>query len=110
MVKTFKDPHEISLVFHPLTAEAWSDFEELFGRRGACGGCWCMWWRFARGILIYTVNGELSIVSPLEPSFYPQKSGSETQNSPAFNIFFPKYQVVVLVRPQLINEQPEGAL
>ncbi|UCE42730.1 MAG: GNAT family N-acetyltransferase [Candidatus Aminicenantes bacterium] len=31
--------------YHPLTKERWSDFEELFGERGACGGCWCMWWR-----------------------------------------------------------------
>jgi GNAT superfamily N-acetyltransferase len=23
------------------------DFEGLFGPRGACGGCWCMWWRLA---------------------------------------------------------------
>ncbi|MBM3555226.1 MAG: GNAT family N-acetyltransferase [Alphaproteobacteria bacterium] len=23
--------------------------ERLFGSRGACGGCWCMWWRLARG-------------------------------------------------------------
>ncbi len=33
------------LRFHPLTAGRWSDFERLFGERGACGGCWCMWWR-----------------------------------------------------------------
>ena len=26
----------------PLTPERWSDFEHLFGPRGACGGCWCM--------------------------------------------------------------------
>ena len=31
--------------FHPLTPERWSDFEELFGKHGAAGGCWCMWWR-----------------------------------------------------------------
>jgi GNAT superfamily N-acetyltransferase len=36
------------LKFHPLTADRWSDFEELFGERGACGGCWCMWWRLKR--------------------------------------------------------------
>ena len=36
------------LEFHPLTPERWSDFETLFGERGACGGCWCMWWRIAR--------------------------------------------------------------
>jgi GNAT superfamily N-acetyltransferase len=33
---------------YPLTPERWSDFEELFGKRGACGGCWCMWWRLKR--------------------------------------------------------------
>jgi GNAT superfamily N-acetyltransferase len=33
---------------HPLTAERWSDFEELFGVHGASGGCWCMWWRLSR--------------------------------------------------------------
>jgi len=34
--------------FHPLTADRWSDFEELFGPKGAYGGCWCMWWRLSR--------------------------------------------------------------
>jgi GNAT superfamily N-acetyltransferase len=34
--------------FKPLTSERWSDFEELFGKHGACGGCWCMWWRLKR--------------------------------------------------------------
>jgi GNAT superfamily N-acetyltransferase len=33
------------LVVKPLTAARWDDFESLFGPRGACGGCWCMWWR-----------------------------------------------------------------
>ena len=31
--------------FHPLTPDRWPDFERLFGKRGATGGCWCMWWR-----------------------------------------------------------------
>ena len=30
---------------HPLTADRWLDFERLFGDNGACGGCWCMWFR-----------------------------------------------------------------
>jgi GNAT superfamily N-acetyltransferase len=34
--------------FKPLTRETWRDFERLFGRSGACGGCWCMWWRQTR--------------------------------------------------------------
>jgi GNAT superfamily N-acetyltransferase len=29
----------------PATAERWADLERLFGSKGACGGCWCMWWR-----------------------------------------------------------------
>ena len=37
-----------SLEFHPLTEERWADFEDLFGERGAYGGCWCMWWRLTR--------------------------------------------------------------
>lgn len=37
------------IVWYPLTPERWSDFEQLFGPRGACGGCWCMHWRLERG-------------------------------------------------------------
>jgi GNAT superfamily N-acetyltransferase len=33
------------LAFHPLTPERWPDLELLFGPRGACCGCWCMYWR-----------------------------------------------------------------
>ena len=29
----------------PLTPERWSDLEALFGGKGACAGCWCMYWR-----------------------------------------------------------------
>lgn len=32
----------------PLTPARWKDLELLFGERGACGGCWCMWWRLPR--------------------------------------------------------------
>lgn len=37
-----------SINFSPLTADRWADFEKLFGARGACGGCWCMYWRLSR--------------------------------------------------------------
>lgn len=30
-----------------VTPERWDDLELLFGERGACGGCWCMYWRLA---------------------------------------------------------------
>src|SRR5437773_1288091 len=33
---------------HALTPDRWGDLEALFGERGACGGCWCMWWRLKR--------------------------------------------------------------
>lgn len=36
------------LEFRPVTAKRWKDLENLFGERGACGGCWCMWWRMTR--------------------------------------------------------------
>ena len=38
-------PH---LICHPLTPDRWTDFETLFGERGACGGCWCTFWRRPR--------------------------------------------------------------
>jgi GNAT superfamily N-acetyltransferase len=38
----------INLEFHPLTPARWADLEELFGKHGAYGGCWCMWWRSTR--------------------------------------------------------------
>lgn len=38
------------LTFLPLTTKNWDDFENLFGERGACGGCWCMWFRLKRSV------------------------------------------------------------
>ena len=43
-----KSPSELALAFRPLTPDRWTDLEALFGPRGACGGCWCMWWRLVR--------------------------------------------------------------
>lgn len=39
---------KLNLEFHPLTPDRWVDLEELFGSRGATGGCWCMYWRLSR--------------------------------------------------------------
>lgn len=36
-------PSELS--FQPLKRNLWTDLEELFGHRGACAGCWCMFWK-----------------------------------------------------------------
>lgn len=31
--------------FKPVTADNWNDMQELFGDKGAYGGCWCTYWR-----------------------------------------------------------------
>lgn len=41
-------PHP-SLTTRPLRRDDWPTLERLFGARGACGGCWCMYWRLAKG-------------------------------------------------------------
>lgn len=38
----------LRLTFRPLTGGSWPDLVGLFGERGACGGCWCMYWRLPR--------------------------------------------------------------
>ncbi|MGE5231900.1 MAG: GNAT family N-acetyltransferase [Deltaproteobacteria bacterium] len=35
----------LALEIAPATPERWADVVALFGPRGACGGCWCMYWR-----------------------------------------------------------------
>ena len=32
-----------------LERSDWPAIERLFGGKGACGGCWCMYWRLPRG-------------------------------------------------------------
>src|SRR6188768_3544202 len=29
----------------PVTKQNWNKFVELFGNKGACGNCWCMYFR-----------------------------------------------------------------
>ena len=38
----------MDLQTHPLTPARWADFAKLFGKNGACAGCWCLWWRLPR--------------------------------------------------------------
>ena len=35
----------MEITYQPLTPERLPDFETLFGAKGACGGCWCMYHR-----------------------------------------------------------------
>lgn len=41
-----------------LTPRRWKDFERLFGKNGACAGCWCMFWRLEKGERFADVKGE----------------------------------------------------
>jgi len=38
-------PSAMKFTVQPLTPDCWPAFEELFGKQGACNGCWCMYWR-----------------------------------------------------------------
>jgi len=35
----------VKWTIRPLTPDLWPALEELFGKNGACNGCWCMYWR-----------------------------------------------------------------
>ena len=35
----------MKLTIRPLTPDLWPAFEDLFGKNGACYGCWCMYGR-----------------------------------------------------------------
>src|SRR6266571_3841362 len=35
----------MKLTIRPLTPDLWPAIEDLFGKNGACNGCWCMWGR-----------------------------------------------------------------
>lgn len=36
------------LRFEPLTIDNWAKFVQLFGEKGACGNCWCMYYRLRK--------------------------------------------------------------
>jgi len=36
------------LTFEPLTKSNWNNFVQLFGNNGACGNCWCMFYRLKK--------------------------------------------------------------
>lgn len=40
----------MQIEIHPVTPDHWGGMQELFGPRGACAGCWCMYWRLKRSI------------------------------------------------------------
>jgi len=91
----------LDLTFHPLTSDHWPALEKLFGKHGASGGCWCMWWRLKRsdflkqrgeknketfkrivdsgevpGILVYAGGRPIGWCSVASREFYPALESS----------------------------------
>lgn len=49
MAKANYDPDFLNqLTFEPLTKANWNKFVQLFGNKGACGNCWCMYYRLTK--------------------------------------------------------------
>ena len=44
MVRSHTHQDNMKFTIHPLTPDLWPALEDLFGKRGACNGCWCMYW------------------------------------------------------------------
>lgn len=37
-------------LYKSVTKKQWPDFERLFGEKGGCAGCWCMYWRLGHSV------------------------------------------------------------
>lgn len=48
------------IVCRELEPGLWPQLEALFGKNGACGGCWCWWWRLAGVEHWENVKGEVA--------------------------------------------------
>ena len=87
----------------PLTSKNWRDLETLFGPKGACAGCWCMYWRQSRAqfeqghgqinhdclkslVDSGTIPGILAYVQlhPFEYTYYNQFIGGTSQAASRF--------------------------
>jgi GNAT superfamily N-acetyltransferase len=44
--------------FKEVTPGLWPEVLKLFGEKGACGGCWCQYWRIAKGEKWEQVKGD----------------------------------------------------
>jgi GNAT superfamily N-acetyltransferase len=67
-----------TLTVRPLTPDLWTDFEHLFGPRGATGGCWCMFWK---------LRGKAFDENKGEPNRQMQKSIVESGTVPGLLAF-----------------------
>ncbi|NTX08897.1 GNAT family N-acetyltransferase [Myxococcus sp. CA051A] len=47
----------LDIEIQELTPKLWPALETLFGKNGACAGCWCMFWRLEEGERFADVKG-----------------------------------------------------
>ncbi len=64
-----------------LRSDDWPIIEELFGPRGACGGCWCMSWRVAHGGKMW----QAAVGEPNRKSFRKLVTGGQAHGVLAFD-------------------------
>jgi len=58
MKKTRSSPSETrDITTREFAPDLWPALEELFGKNGGCGGCWCMFWRLEKGQRYEDVKG-----------------------------------------------------
>ncbi len=50
----------MNLELKKLTPALWPSLEKLFGKNGACGGCWCMHWRTEKGEKWDEIKGDVA--------------------------------------------------
>ncbi len=72
----------VNLDFRWASEDTWQDVEFLFGKNGACGGCWCMHWKLKKSLFDRTKgdgNKQLlqgAILSGVEPGIVAYADGS----------------------------------
>jgi GNAT superfamily N-acetyltransferase len=106
------------LTFHALTPQRWPDFERLFGSNGACGGCWCMWWRVPRAQYrsdVGAVNREAFralVASGAEPGVLGYAQGQPHREAVAWCAVAPREAYPTLARSRMLKgldaTPPEG--
>jgi GNAT superfamily N-acetyltransferase len=67
LLERLRQEDVMEVKFYPLTKHRWTDFEQLFGERGACGGCWCM----VPGLLAYAKGKPLAWCSVAPRENFP---------------------------------------
>ncbi len=96
-------PEDMS--FYKLTSERWADLEALFGPKGACAGCWCMWYRLKRADF-ESQKGEgnkQSMKKIVDSGLSPGILGYENQKPVAWCSIAPREEFSLLSRSPILK-------